>query len=1086
MAMLDRPFLLDMIPESTHKVSLLVYVSQYDSDEVLRFQLYTSHGTLTIPSNATARIRGTKLDGNGIDNAATLYWQADGTPVVSVQLTKQMTAIAGYNPFEIIVSVGEYDLPSATFFLVVKRAALDYDTLTSNSDVAEIANVMSQADRLIASAEAIEDAAEKLSDVTQFISDLSDLNTKITTLETDVSGIKQQLKIKVDSGYVGDGTTGESGIAYFVGDGTVLFTITGVGGGGGGGGGSDSTLQVINTTGWTATAVTEGQTVTLSLNWSSTQDGMSTGSGSLRVFVNTVSRMMQAVSQGSVSVDVTRYLESGTNTVTLQITDATGNTRNRAFTIDLISLYLTSTFSPSTYQSGSFNYPFIPYGSVSKTVHFLIDGVTEFTQVTTASGRQLSQAIPAQTHGAHTLKVWITANVAGNVITSSSLFYDIMWVVQGNSTPIITINYAKETVAQYSTEPITYMVYNPASPYAEVDIYLNNVSQGHLTVDRTPQAFIHQYSTAGDQTLRITSGAVSRSLTFTVSELDIDVSAVTDDLVFYLNAQGRSNAEANPGTWSYGGYNCVFENFTWGQADGWLTDAEGNIGCRVKGGSKLHIPFHPFAQDLRITGYTIEIDFSTTEVLNYDQPIIYSLNGGRGINITPQNCQLSSEQSSIGYQYKEDDHVRVSFVIQKTANNRLLMVYINAILSGVIQYAVNDDFEQAIPQDIIVDSTYATVNLYCIRCYEQPLLSTQIVQNWIADTQDGSLLVQRYYDNNVFDEYGSLVINKLPSTLPYMIISCAELPQYKGDKKTVSVTYVNPITPALSFTAEGVQANVQGTSSQFYARKNYKLSYKNGFDMTATATHVAKYSFRSGAVPTNAFTMKADVASSEGCNNTELARLYNDLCPYKTPAQVSNSAIRQGIDGFPIVIFWNNTVNETTTFLGKYNFNNDKGTEEVFGFASGDESWEIRNNTSNRVLWKSDDYTSISQDGTYPAWLDDFEARYPDLDPAYTDGTQLQAFASFLKSTDRFQATGAALSPSVTYQTGVDGTGQPVYTTYHYDTAEYRLEKFKQEIGNYCELQSAIFYYLFTETFLMVDSRAKNAFPSFMGSAVSA
>ena len=39
------------------------------------------------------------------------------------------------------------------------------------------------------------------------------------------------------------------------------------------------------------------------------------------------------------------------------------------------------------------------------------------------------------------------------------------------------------------------------------------------------------------------------------------------------------------------------------------------------------------------------------------------------------------------------------------------------------------------------------------------------------------------------------------------------------------------------------------------------------------------------AVPVSTFTMKADVASSEGAFNVVLSMLYNDLCPYKTPAQ---------------------------------------------------------------------------------------------------------------------------------------------------------------------------------------------------------
>ena len=56
-------------------------------------------------------------------------------------------------------------------------------------------------------------------------------------------------------------------------------------------------------------------------------------------------------------------------------------------------------------------------------------------------------------------------------------------------------------------------------------------------------------------------------------------------------------------------------------------------------------------------------------------------------------------------------------------------------------------------------------------------------------------------------------------------------------------------------------------------------------------------------------------------------------------------------------MFWND--GENTSFVGKYNFNNDKGTEEVFGFEEGDESWEIKNNTSNRVLWKSADFDRL-------------------------------------------------------------------------------------------------------------------------------
>ena len=58
-------------------------------------------------------------------------------------------------------------------------------------------------------------------------------------------------------------------------------------------------------------------------------------------------------------------------------------------------------------------------------------------------------------------------------------------------------------------------------------------------------------------------------------------------------------------------------------------------------------------------------------------------------------------------------------------------------------------------------------------------------------------------------------------------------------------------------------------------------------------------------------------------------------------------------------------------------------------------------------------------------------------------------------------------------------------TTYTNDTAAYRKARFRAELSDYVELDSALFYYLFTELFLMVDSRAKNMFPSFIGTTVS-
>ena len=118
--MLSRPFKLDLVPGG---VQLMIHVSQYDDDQELVLSLYSSQGTLDVPdTGVTASIRGTKPDGNGISNPCD-FELVSGVPTVTVQLTKQMTAIAGKVPFEIVLWAEDanedvFELPSATFYLL--------------------------------------------------------------------------------------------------------------------------------------------------------------------------------------------------------------------------------------------------------------------------------------------------------------------------------------------------------------------------------------------------------------------------------------------------------------------------------------------------------------------------------------------------------------------------------------------------------------------------------------------------------------------------------------------------------------------------------------------------------------------------------------------------------------------------------------------------------------------------------------------------------------------------------------------------------------------------------------------------------
>ena len=1121
-------------------IAPVIHVSQYDTgSRTLQFNLIATAGDLILPTGTKAEIRGTKPDGNGFSYDALINGKT-----VTADVTEQMTAAAGKAVCEIVLYTGMparedaeassdfTQLCTANFILYVERAALDKDTVKSGSEIKQLITVIDRTDELLAAAETMDDAKESIRQMTentrsemnqlaesieQNAQELADqsaasaraaaqsaqaadrtlqtveakgqqisqiaLNSdtlartaleKATNAENEsaetsnsvdnlnraIARLNLLTQGKVDDAYV------EDGFLYMTSDGDVvvgpLGPFSGTGGGGGGTSGNNAHITLTNKSGFLSRTIAQGDSLPITINWTSEEDDIPTGNGTMKVTVGGVVKAMIDVKQGDVTVDVGPYLSAGSSVVKINVADIYGNNRTLNFSITVVVLTLTSAFDDSAAYTGPISFPYVPTGSIQKTMHFLLDGIEIGTAVTSVSGRQQSFTIPQQRHGAHSFSCYFEAEINGATVRSNELYYEIICLETMNLDPIVTCSFHETSVKQYTTIHIGFSVYNPTSMNAEAVIKRNGTVISTQTVGRTKQDFACRMDTVGDFTFEISSGEVSRSFTLTVTESDIQVEAETDALALYLSSSGRSNTEENRSEWKSGTIAAQLSDFNY-ESDGWQKDEKGITVLRVSGDARVQIPYLLFGEDYRTSGKTIELEFATRTVMNYDAVILSCLSGGRGLFLTAQKVQMNSEQSEISMQFKENEHVRVTFVVEKRTENRLIYCYINGIMSGAIQYPVNDDFAQTEPVGISIGSNECTIDLYNIRVYDNDLTRSQVLDNWIADTQDVEDMLARYQRNQVYDAYGKIVKEQLPHDLPYLILECDELPQYKGDKKTVSGSYTDPLHAEKCFTFTGAQFDVQGTSSQYYERKNYKAKFKNGFVMSSGAT-ADDFKLRDTSIPVATFCYKADVASSEGANNVELVRLYDMACPYKTPGQQEDPRVRQGIDGFPIVIFWHDTVKDETIFMGKYNWNNDKSTEETFGFQEDDESWEVRNNTGDRVVYKSADYSG-------DAWLNDFEARFPDTDPPYTDATQLREFAEWVVETDTEKATGALLDEPVTYDDAV----------YTHDTSEYRLAKFKAEAGDYMELQSAMFYYLFTELFLMVDSRAKNMFPSFMG-----
>ena len=925
---------------------------------------------------------------------------------------------------------------------------------------------------------------------------IEDLNLHISEVESEISDY-------IDAKSV-NGLLYENSILYLTSNNEIVGDGVEIKGGGGGGGGDESAsvIEVTNTTGWLSKTISYGQNVELTFTWSSTEDDQPTGNGTLQVYVNNSLKRTANIAQGQLTVDVSKYLVVGSNSIRIRISDIYGKSRNIIFTVRAVELTLTSNFDTSvTFDANvSFDYTYTPNGALEKTIHFILDSVEIGTSVVTTSGRQQTYTLPSMAHGSHTLLVYFVAEVDGEEVTSNELYYDLTVVNAQSKVPIITSDFRKTTVAQYETLAIPYKVYTPNSLQSNVVLLANGEQVSAVTVDRTTQTWSYRFDNIGTTTLTIQTGNVTKEFELTVTESEIDVEAETDALSLYLTSYGRSNNEENPNTWVDADRKITTTmtgfNFT---SNGWVNDKDGITVLRINNGAKVTIPVKPFMNDFRSGGKTIEVEFAARDVYDYNAVPINCMSDGRGFQLTAQRATLKSEQTEITTQYKEDEHVRISFVVEKRTENRLMLIYINGIASGVIQYPDNDDFSQQNPVNIVLGADDITLDIYNIRIYDNNLTRYQILDNWIADTQLITEKIRRYEHNNIYDEYGQVVIDKLPNDLPYFILDAVELPQYKGDKKTISGSYIDPQHSSKSFTFTGCQINVQGTSSAPYPRKNYDMQFKKGFEIQGE--HADNYELADGIIPFNRFVLKADVASSEGANNVELVKLYCDLNPFETREKKADPKVRSGIYGFPIVLFWHDLNTGKIQFMGKYNFNLPKRAPAPYGYSGDMESWEFQNNTSNLMLFKSDFfdesiYTDPTTGDTKERWRFDYEARFPSDE--WINYAKLQELQSFIYSTYRAGATGNALANPVTYpstkteivevvdpETGAISYEEKTYkvdVTYTTDTADYRLAKFRAEFGNYAEVDSFIFYYIFTELFLMVDSRAKNLFIGFSGS----
>lgn len=772
------------------------------------------------------------------------------------------------------------------------------------------------------------------------------------------------------------------------------------------------------------------------LSYYESEEDLSQMSGSCTVYVAGTQRDRITLRSGNTYIiDVTKYIGEDVTEIRFTIDNAEGSSRSYVYEVTMVNLKVSSSFDSVTAYNDVIPFVYTPIGNIKKTVHIILDGEEIHQEETEVNNRQQTFNIPAQAHRAHSLEVYLSASMQGLELKSNHLNFALICIELGNETPIIASTMEHIYMKQYETVSIPFVVYDPLNNPTDITLKINDSIVATRKVDRTQQSWVYKSLSQDATTMTITCRSVIKTFPLTVDKSSITSEAETQNLELFLTSQGRSNQDINRETWENNGIAASFSEMNY-ITNGWIVDKDGNTAMRLSGGAAMTIPLKLFSKDIRQTGKTIEIEFAVRQVTDYEGVVLSCQQGGIGLRLTPNTISLTSEQSTLETKYKEDERVRVAFVIEKRANNRLMQIYINGIKSQSLQYPANDGFVQSSPVDITVVSSTATIDIYNIRSYSNNLNAQQLLDNYIADMDDIDKKLAIFNRNQVYDTYGNLSYSKLLEQIPCLIIT-GELPQFKGDKKTVSIEYVDKNHPEKSFTANGVVLNVQGTSSQYYPRKNYKGQFKNGFNMTESGKHQDMFTLNEEAVLSAVnFCWKADFAESSGTHNTGLANYIGWMLKeagIQTEPQKKNSLVRTTVYGEPCLIFHRSNAEDTPLFIGKYNFNTDKSAENTFGFADGDESWEFLNNTSDRSNFRSADF---SDDG----WKNDFEGRYPDGNEDISHMKEVFAWVVSCKD---------------------------------------NIEKFKTEFDEHFDKKTIIFYYIITLVFGMVDQRAKNQFLTF-------
>ena len=332
-----------------------------------------------------------------------------------------------------------------------------------------------------------------------------------------------------------------------------------------------------------------------------------------------------------------------------------------------------------------------------------------------------------------------------------------------------------------------------------------------------------------------------------------------------------------------------------------------------------------------------------------------------------------------------------------------------------------------------------------------------------------------------------------------------------------------------NWTATGATHNGQGTSSNEYGYSGRNLEFnmkKATITLGDNITVVKEIQLSPTSYPTNYLNFKINIASSENANNALLQKRYDRYLPYKTLASLMDDRKKNSMEFFNCVVFIQETNEDTSThrefdncdiqFYGIGNIGDSKKTDDTrvndvddpneFCVEIMDWNRELSSFPANTMVnamryttdpdtkekvytWAKDENLDILYElinGEYVLTKDttvDLTKTY------YVDALENDDFSEDYTYGFRYIQSEWDEDDDPNYKEKNEAFQKPLRQKwiefYKFVTRDLttngkedssKVNAWKSEFSNWFILDAALYYYLYTLRYTMVDNRAKNSF----------